>query len=193
MPMPPTPLLETPRLWLRPLAMSDLEASHRIFPRWEIVEFMPNVPWPYPESGTADHFERSLGEMARGEKSHWVLVPKAGPDDLIGLISLWPDDGESRDTRGFWLAPEHQGRGLMTEAADRINDFALQELGWPQLWLSNLVGNVRSAKVKLRQGAELVGEETRTYVRGEFTRQVWRLTAASWLQRRSDALKTGRT
>ena len=190
MPMPPTPRLETARLWLRPLAMTDLAASHRLFPRWEIVEHMPNVPWPYPETGTADHFRTALGEMARGEKSHWALVPKAGPEQLIGLISLWPDDGLSRDTRGFWLAPEHQGRGLMTEAADRINDYALLELGWPRLWLSNLVGNVRSARVKLRQGAELVGEETRTYVRGEFTRQVWLLTRERWAARRSAPSRT---
>ena len=189
--MPPTPLLETPRLQLRPLSMDDLEASHRLFPRWEIVEFMPNVPWPYPENGTRDHFVRSLGEMARGEKSHWTLIPKAGPAELIGMISLWPDDGVSRDTRGFWLAPEYQGRGLMTEAADRINDYALLELGWPQLWLSNLAGNVRSAKVKLRQGAELVGEETRTWVRGEFTRQVWRLGREHWASRHLDAPRAG--
>ena len=184
MTMPPTPTLETPRLWLRPRAMTDAPSSHGRFPRWEIVEFMPNVPWPYPEDGTVRHFEETVGQMARGEKSHWSIWVKDGPDEAVGAISLWPDDGTERDMRGFWLDPEFQGRGLMTEAADRVNDYALFDLGWPHLWLSNLAGNRRSARVKERQGATLMGEETRTYLRGEFTRQVWFLSAESWRKHR---------
>ena len=64
--------------------------------------------------------------MARGEKSHWAIVPKKGPADLIGIIDLWPDDGVSRDQRGFWLDPAFQGQGLMTEAADRVTDYAFR-------------------------------------------------------------------
>ena len=39
--------------------------------------------------------------------------------------------------RGFWLDPEFQGRGLMTEAADRVTDYAFRDLDWPHLWVSN--------------------------------------------------------
>ena len=94
--------------------------------------------------------------MARGEKSHWAIVPKGGPDELIGRIDLWPDDGVSRDQRGFWLDPAFQGRGLMTEAAERVTEFAFVELGWPHLWLSNAEDNVASGRIKEKQGARLV-------------------------------------
>ena len=66
-----------------------------------------------------------------------VLVgdrPEGGPDELIGRIDLWPDDGVSRDQRGFWLDPAFAGRGLMTEAAERVTEFAFVELGWPRIY-----------------------------------------------------------
>ena len=182
--MPPTPILETEHLWLRPKCLADSAATDVIFPNWNIVQFMPNVPWPYPQGSTLEHYQTALAEMSQGLKSHWSLFLKGGPDTTIGSISLWPDDGLERDMRGFWLDPHFQGRGLITQAADRVNDYGLFELHWPLLWLSNLVGNERSAKVKLRQGAELVGEDTRSYLRGTFTRQVWRLTQDAWKERR---------
>src|SRR5690606_6016702 len=105
----------------------------------------------------------------------------------IGRISLWPDDGVSRDMRGFWLHPDYWGRGLMSEAADRINDYALLELGWPHLWLSNLKANRRSAAVKQRQGAEFIGDETKAYIRGELMREVWLITREAWVGRSGSA------
>ena len=62
----------------------------------------------------------------------------------------------SRDQRGFWLDPAFQGQGLMTEAADRVTDYAFRELGWPCLWLSNAQDNHASRRIKEKQGARLV-------------------------------------
>ena len=62
----------------------------------------------------------------------------------------------SRDQRGFWLDPEYQGQGLMTEAADRVTDYAFRELGWPYLWLRNAQENHASRRIKEKQGARLV-------------------------------------
>ena len=55
--------------------------------------------------------------------------------------------------RGFWLDPAFQGRGLMTEAADRVTDYAFRHLGWPCLWLSNAQENLASRRIKEKQGA----------------------------------------
>ena len=144
--MPPTPVLQTPRLVLRPVRSKDAPVIQRRFPHWEVVRWLnAKIPWPYPADGAATYVATCLEEMARGEKSHWAIVPKKGPADLIGIIDLWPDDGVSRDQRGFWLDPAFQGRGLMTEAADRVTDYAFRELGWPCLWLSNAQDNHRLA------------------------------------------------
>ena len=153
----------------------------RQFQRWEVVEHLPNTPWPYPPDGASSHALQVVREMLEGRKSHWSLYHKDRPDELIGRISLWPDDGEQRDMRGFWLTPEHQGHGLMTEAANRIATYALRELNWPRIWLSNLKGNDRSAALKRRQGAVLVDEVETHYLRGRLRRQVWAIDREQWI------------
>jgi RimJ/RimL family protein N-acetyltransferase len=186
--MPPTPVLETRRLILRPPRESDTPAMQRRFPQWEIVRYLHNeVPWPYPEDGCAQFMALTLGQLARGEKSAWAIVPKEGPDELIGRIDLWADDGERRDQRGFWLDPAFWGHGLMTEAADRVTDYALIELDWPHLWLSNAEINVASHRVKEKQGATIVDRTQRAYVYGDGVKVTWLLTREAWLARRKHA------
>ena len=186
-PLPAPVILETRQLILRPLVLEDAPAIQRRFPRWEVVRHLsPRVPWPYPADGAARCIEVCLGEMARGEKQHWSIRLKQGPNELIGCINLWPDDGKSRDMRGFWLDPEFQGRGLMTEAANRVTDHAFLDLGWPHLWVSNAEPNRASARIKEKQGARLVGFEPFRSVEGEGRRMVWLIEREAWLTRRQN-------
>jgi len=128
-------------------------------------------------------------EMARGEKFYWAITLREGIGELIGRIDLWPDDGERRDQRGFWLDPEFQGRGLMTEAAERVTAFAFEELGWPHLWLTNAQGNNASHRIKEKQGAKLVDRVPDRWVSGNSTKEVWLLTRDDWLARRAAVYK----
>ena len=186
--MPPTPVLETPRLVLRPVRQEDVSAIQRRFPQWELVRYLAaHIPWPYPSDGAATHLAKCLEEMARHEKCYWAIALKGDPDELIGRIDLWPDDGVSRDQRGFWLDPEFQGRGLMTEAAERVTEYAFRDLGWPHLWLTNAEANEASGRIKEKQGARLVERTSAHYVSGEGTRVVWLLTREDWLARRAGA------
>ena len=183
--MPATPVLETERLILRPLRESDAPVIQRRFPRWEIVQYLHDeVPWPYPDDGAAVNMAQCLEKMARRQQCYWALTLRGGDDELIGRIDLWADDGVRRDQRGFWLDPAFWGQGLMTEAADRVTDYALVELGWPQLWLSNAEANAASHRVKEKQGAQLVDRTPRRYVYGEGTKVTWLLTREAWLKHR---------
>ncbi len=182
--MPPTPVLHTPRLILRPIRSKDAPVLQRRFPHWDVVKWLnPNIPWPYPADGATTFVASCLAEMARGEKSHWAIVPRKGPADLIGAIDLWPDDGTSRDQRGFWLDPEYQGQGLMTEAANRVTDYAFRELKWPCLWLRNAQENHASRRIKEKQGARLVDLLISQCVSGKVEQMVWQLTAKDWIAR----------
>ncbi len=184
--LPPTPVLETERLTLRPLHHADVPVIQRRFPQWQVVRHLAaRVPWPYPPEGAASHVAECLEQMARREKCYWAIILKGGPDELIGRIDLWPDDGVSRDQRGFWLDPEFQGRGLMTEAAERVTEFAFVELGWPHLWLSNAEANGASGRIKEKQGAQLIDRMPFHFVCGEGMRMVWLLRREDWLARRS--------
>jgi len=186
--MPSTPVLETPRLVLRPLRRKDAPVLQHRFPRWEIVRHLDaKIPWPYPPGGAAAHIETCLDEMAQGQKAHWAIIPKSGPADLIGVIALWPDDGVTRDQRGFWLDPDFQRQGLMTEAAERVTAYAFTELGWPHLWLSNAQDNHASRRIKEKQGARLVDLMIGRYVEGTGPQMVWQLLREDWMERRPAA------
>lgn len=186
--MPPTPVLHTPRLILRPVRSKDAPVIQRLFPQWDVVRWLDaKVPWPYPADGATAFVATCLQEMARGQKSHWAIVPRSGTADLIGLIDLWPDDGVSRNQRGFWLDPAYHRRGLMSEAADRVTDYALRELRWPHLWLSNAQDNHGSRRIKEKEGAQLVELIIGRYIGGETSQMVWLLTRDTWLARRPAA------
>jgi ribosomal-protein-alanine N-acetyltransferase len=182
--MPKTPVLETSRLILRPPRKTDLPAMQRGFSQWEVVRYLDaHIPWPYPADGAAQNWPSMSRDLKERDKCHWTITLKGGGDELIGLVSLWPDDGVSRDQRGFWLDPAYWGQGVMTEAADRVTDYALIELGWERLWLCNAEVNLASHRVKKNQGAVIVDRTPRRYVYGEGVRVTWLLTREAWLAR----------
>jgi RimJ/RimL family protein N-acetyltransferase len=182
------PVFATSRLVLRPVRAGDAAAIQGGFSQWDVVKHLDGgVPWPYPAGEAEKDMDATLRLMALGKKSRWALVPRDGGEDLIGCIELRIDDGVSRDQRAFWLAPEHWGRGLMSEAADRVTDHALLELGWPQLWLSSAEANVSSSRLKERQGAIIVDRAPHRFVSGPGVRLTWLLTREAWQARRKPA------
>jgi RimJ/RimL family protein N-acetyltransferase len=184
--LPATPVLESARLCLRPVRAEDAPVIQRRFAQWEVVRDLSaeHVPWPYPDDGAETHLAKMLPRMRKREKFMWALTVKDGDDELIGIIELLPDDGESRAMRGFWLDPAFWGRGLMTEAAERVTEYAFVTLGWPVLWLRNSEQNAASHRVKEKQGAMIVDRVPARLVSGEGFSIVWRLDRDVWLRRR---------
>jgi [ribosomal protein S5]-alanine N-acetyltransferase len=181
--LPQTPVLESARLVLRPIRAEDAPVIQRHFPHWDVVKHLnARVPWPYPADGAAANMIETLGEMQRREKFQWAITLKGGDDALIGRISLWPDDGKSREMRGFWLAREYWGRGIMTEAAERVTEYAFLGLGWPNLWLRSGVDNAASHRIKEKQGARIVDRVPAAFVSGPSETTVWLLTREDWLR-----------
>lgn len=186
MTLPPTPILETPRLILRPLRLSDAPAVQRLFPQWEIVRhLLATVPWPYPEDGAETNLRDCLAKMKRGEQFYWALTVKGGDGGLIGRIDLRPDAGD-HEMRGFWLARTFWGRGLMTEAAEAVTAYAFDDLGWPELFVTNAASNLASHRIKEKQGFELIEVREDRFVEGPRPKEVWRLTAQAWRSRKDD-------
>jgi [ribosomal protein S5]-alanine N-acetyltransferase len=178
-----TPRLETKRLELRPIEMADAPQIQKLFPQWEVVRFLSNrVPWPYPRDGAVTFIrDMALPAMERNEQWIWTLRLKSDPANLIGAISL--ARGEKKN-RGFWIVPEFQGQGLMTEAADAVTDFWFEVLRFPVLRVPKAVENEASRRISLRQGMRVVATEEHDYVGGRFPSEIWEITAKEWRARR---------
>lgn len=174
-------ILETERLLLRPLRLTDAPRIQRLFPHWEILKFMGiAIPWPYPEDGARAHLEATLPKMEAEQQYDWAITLKSeAQDQLIGIISLHPND--ERDNRGFWLAKEHHNKGLMTEAVAAVTDFAFYELEMPILRLNNAEPNIASHRLKEKAGAKIVSITPDVpYVGGRFNEVNWILTREDW-------------
>lgn len=177
----PIPTLVTPRLVLRPLRHTDAPQIQRLFPHWEMLEFMAAaIPWPYPEDGARQHLETLLPRMEQGREYDWAITLKAeNTGQLIGVISLYPESEE--DNRGFWLAQPYQNQGLMKEATFAVNDFAFFQLGMTQLTLNNAEPNHASHRLKEVSGARIIEiTEDVPYVGGRFRQIRWLLTRDDW-------------
>lgn len=172
----------TPRLILRPLELSDAETTQRLFPHWEIVQYLANkVIWPYPEDGALAYYrDWALPGVARGEEWHWGLRLKGGPDHLIGAVSLMRT-GETN--RGFWMGLPWQGRGLMSEAVEAVTGYWFDVLRMPVLRTSKAAANIASRRVSEKGGMRLVGTDDRDYVSGRLPTEFWEITAEEWRAR----------
>jgi RimJ/RimL family protein N-acetyltransferase len=177
------PTLETRRLWLMPLELTDAEQAQVLFPQWEIVRFLAGpVPWPYPPDGALTFYrDVSLPAMARGDSWNWTLRLKTNPGQLIGSITL---QRGPTDNRGFWLGLPWHGQGLMTEAADAVTDYWFDILKFPVLRVPKAVDNVASRRISEKQGMRLVAMEERNYVSGRLPAEIWEISAEEWRARR---------
>lgn len=176
------PPLTTPRLILRPLDLTDVDAVQALFPRWEIVRFLAtHVPWPYPADGALTFIrDIALPAMQQGAGWHWSIRPKAAPEQLIGAINV---SDKPDDNRGFWLDPAWQGQGLMSEASVAVNDYWFETLERPVLRVSKAVANIASRRISERSGMRVIKTEHRDYVSGRLPEEVWEITREEWRRR----------
>jgi [ribosomal protein S5]-alanine N-acetyltransferase len=182
-----TPVLQTPRLVLRPLALSDAPAIQRHFNNWNIITRLAYVvPWPYPGDGAETFIRQQLEKIAGGEEIYqWVLVLQDGDGEAIGNISFRPRGNDAKGNRGFWLAESYWNRGLMTEAISSVNDFAFGPLGIESFHVCNAASNTASRRVKQKTGAELVGTIELLHHDGQSRAEKWKVTRENWLNRSS--------
>jgi [ribosomal protein S5]-alanine N-acetyltransferase len=174
-----TPQLQSARLILQPLQLSDAGQIQRLFPYWDVVQFLNSrVPWPFPEDGVLAYFrEAALPAIERGEEWHWTLRLKTNPAQIVGAIGLHTRPNHNR---GFWLAPAHQGQGLMTEAVAAVNDYWFNELNFPILRTTKAIANTTSRRISEKMGMRVVATTESDYVSGRLPSETWEITAEEW-------------
>jgi len=124
----PFPTLSTERLLLRQLREDDAQRVFEIRSNPEVNRHLDRKPAESIDDGKA--FIAMINEkIARNETVYWAITEKENPL-LIGTIVLWNIE---RDTAtgeiGFELDPSYHGKGIMSEAVEKVLDFAFNEVG----------------------------------------------------------------
>lgn len=178
-----TPALKTARLILRPVTREDAPAIQRHFAHWDIIKNLScRVPWPYPEDGAISFITHTLlPGMENGDTFAWAITLKGGDGAAIGLIEFNREAGEAGN-RGFWIAREYQGQGLMTEALHPVHDFIFNTLGMESFIVCNAATNSASRRVKEKTGAVFLGPAEIPHHTGGSASEKWLVTKESWLK-----------
>ena len=122
------PVLETPRLRLRPYRPTDAAAMFALYSDPRVMRYWSFPPWREPAQAAA-YLERVFAETGAGQVLAWAVAQRED-DLLVGTATLhsWHRD-QGRAEIGYSLSPAHQGRGLATEALRAVLGHAFGVLG----------------------------------------------------------------
>jgi len=142
----PFPILETARLRLRQIEMSDAETiyNHRL--KEKVNTHLENFPHKSIDE-TKAFIERIQSNVAANNTIFWIINEK-GSDTFIGSICLWNIDKETeKGETGYTLEPEFHSKGYMTEALEKIIDYGFNTIQLKTIEAYTSKNNIGSIKV----------------------------------------------
>jgi RimJ/RimL family protein N-acetyltransferase len=147
--------LDTARLHLRRPVEQDAAAILSIAGDWEVARRLARVPHPYTDADVRFF----LDHVARNEPT-WAILWRQ-TSRLIGMMGLVPaPDGRSAEL-GYYIARDHWGRGVATEAALAITRVGFESFGYLKLTSGYHVDNPASGRVLAKLGFTIVGTSSR--------------------------------
>ena len=146
---------------LRPYRSGDESALCAVANDFEVVRWMTRrFPHPY---ALRDAEEWIAFAMADARKQILAIEVDGA---IAGGIAVVPLEGERIGTAlfGYWLGRPYWGRGIATEAARLLSDFALQSGDLRRLEATVFAPNVASARVLEKCGFTLEGRSPQLYI-----------------------------
>ncbi|WP_412063600.1 GNAT family N-acetyltransferase [Rubrivirga sp. IMCC45206] len=145
-----TPTLTSPRLALRPVDGSDAAALHQHWTDPGVRRYL----WD-DEVISREQVEDLVAQSAQlfAERGYglWAICHRDA-DDLLGCGGYWEFHEPPQLELVLSLSPAHWGRGVATEACDRLIRYAFDELGFGEVRASTDAPNEPSRRLIERLG-----------------------------------------
>ena len=120
------------------------------------AEFSKYLPWAHANYSEADsHLWVSWAHYnwANG-RQYDLVIADVNTDEFLGGIGLLEVDFNNKCAKlGYWLGTAHTGKGLTTQAAQLIIEFARNELALEKLIIRIAEDNVASIAIAKKLGA----------------------------------------
>lgn len=149
--MRPTFPLESTRLILRPFEQADVVAIEEAMKDGRIARMMLDIPHAYPTCPVNQWIDQRNELSAQGEEFSAAIIHKA-TGALIGGVGIAVSKKDANGDLGLWIAPMWQNRGLGSEAAATMRDFAFDGLRLHRLHTSLVDVNRAAARVAEKIG-----------------------------------------
>lgn len=162
------PILETPRLILRPLKLSDAETIRTLAGDRAIAATTLHIPHPYPQGAAEDFIQASWDAMA-AEQAFTFGVVRKSDHTFLGCVGLHMDDENASAEIGYWMGVPYWGQGYTTEAARRLVVFGFEEQDLNRIFARHFTTNPASGRVMQKIGMQYEGTLRHDVVKwGEF-------------------------
>lgn len=140
------PALQTSRLILRQMKLSDVNALIRYAHNEKIADNIFNIPFPYLEKDAIQRFNTILQGFEAKERYIFAITLQE-KNELIGEIGIHLDDQKHAAEMGYWLAEEYWSKGFISEAVQVILAFGFNQLGLNKIFATHFLDNPASGKV----------------------------------------------
>lgn len=150
------PTLETPRLVLRKMMVSDCFDMYDYARRPDLTKYLTWSP-----HGNVEYTKQYLAYLAKhyrlGDFYDWAVVLKS-ENKMIGTCGFtrfsFPNDAAEV---GYVLNPDYHGKGIATEALLRVMTFGFEDLRLNRIEAKCIKGNVASRRVMEKVGMTFEG------------------------------------
>ena len=141
------------RLVLRSLELHDSSEMAAIRSDDSVNEYLDRPACV--SAAEAEAFIRKIqASVANNESYYWAISLKQA-HRLIGTVCLWNIDRENSTVDlGYELFPSHKGQGLMSEAVEKVIDFAFGELKFKKVVAITHQFNSKSVRLLEKFGFE---------------------------------------
>ena len=154
-----TKTIETKRLILRPVRMSDAED---MFYGWasdnEVTKYMTWKSHPDIET-TKNYIADLLKRLENKECYDWIIEYKETQKAIgsIGVVSF--NDNFERAEAGYCLSKKYWNKGIMTEALTAVIKYLFDEAGFNRIEAFYIAGNEASGRVMKKCNMKFEGTE----------------------------------
>ncbi len=143
-------IIRSERMMIRPVSERDAELLLAVFRdpavrRYLLDDAVVSLEWVQNEIVSSDERFASSG-------AGLFTIRLIGTTDVIGFVGFRDFFGPPRLQLLYGLLPEYWGRGLATEAAKQVCDYAFGELNFARIEAAMDVPNERSIAVAERLG-----------------------------------------
>ncbi|MEB2310379.1 MAG: GNAT family protein [Sorangiineae bacterium] len=151
--------LETARLTLLPIEASDTAELWAAVDgsRWHLERWLPWVPFNNSLEASERYAEACMLDWDAGRAVRLAIRDRR-TREFLGVVGLDSCVHLHRSCElGYWLKRDATGKGLMTEAARGLSDFALQRMGVHRIRCAAATDNHASLQVIARLGFRFEG------------------------------------
>jgi [ribosomal protein S5]-alanine N-acetyltransferase len=152
----PPPPIETPRLLIRIVEISDIADLLETNGDEEVTRFLPYATWRSMADGEA-WLARMSALNATGTALQFAIIEKSSGRAIGTLLLFRYDEGSLRAEIGYVMGRANWGRGFTHEALKAIIEFAFGTAGLRRIEAEIDPANVASNKLALKLGFVLEG------------------------------------